>query len=224
MVVIGCLMMLILIGFVRLNVGLIMVCRLVKLKCCLVMKMLMCRMVGVISKKYYWFICKAVIYIVCECGLKSVVRIILFRYLLYICLFFCVDGFSVNNWFFRCCWWFLMVYWLIILLFVWFWYVKNRVKMCWWLVGIFRILFVCGWRVGLLVNKDGVLMFLFICLINYVLNYLKVVYCWCGVVKIEFLFNSSNLLVGKNKVMIFFYLVFNDLLINVFYCIIFLLI
>lgn len=76
----------------------------------------------------------------------------------------------------------------------------------------------------MLVNKDGVLMFLFICLINYVLNYLKVVYCWCGVVKIEFLFNSSNLLVGKNKVMIFFYLVFNDLLINVFYCIIFLLI
>lgn len=93
--------------------------------------------------------------------------------------------------------------------------------MRWWLVGIFRILFVCGWRVGLLVNKDGVLMFSFIRLINYVLNYSKVVYCWCGAVKIEFSFNSSNLLVGKNKVMIFFYSVFNDSLINAFYCIIF---
>lgn len=181
----------------------------------------MCRTVGAISKKYYWFICKAVICIVCERGLKSAVRIISFRRLLRICLFFCVDGFSVNNRFFRRCWRFSTAYWLIISLFVWFRYVKNRVKMRWWLVGIFRILFVCGWRVGLSVNKDGVLMFSFIRLINYVLNCSEVVYCWCGAVKIEFSFNSSNLLVGRNKVMIFFYSVFNDSLINAFYCIIF---
>lgn len=95
---------------------------------------------------------------------------------------------------------------------------KNRVKMHWWLAGIFRIPLVCGWRAGLPVNKDGALMSSPTRSINYALNCSKAVHCWCGAVIIEPPPNSSNSPVGKNKAMIFSHSAFNDSLTNALYC------
>lgn len=93
----GRLMTLTPIGLVRLNVGLIMVRRLVKPKRRLATKTPTRRMVGVTSKKYHRSIRKVVTHTVRECGLKSVARTILFRYLLYTRPPSRVDGPSVNN-------------------------------------------------------------------------------------------------------------------------------
>lgn len=108
-----------------------------------------------------------------------------------------------------------MVHRLIILLPARSWYAKNRAKTCRRPVGTPRTLFARGRRVGPLANKDGVPTLLFICLTNHVSNHLKVAYRRRGVAKTEFLFNSSNLLAGKNKVTTPLYLVPNDLPINV---------
>lgn len=95
---------------------------------------------------------------------------------------------------------------------------KNRVKMHWWLAGIFRIPLVCGWRAGLPVNKDGALMSSPTRSINYALNCSKAVHCWYGAVIIEPPPNNSNSPVGRNKSMIFSHSAFNDSLTNALYC------
>lgn len=103
-------------------------------------------------------------------------------------------------------------------LFAWLRRAKNRVKMHWWLAGIFRIPLVCGWRAGLPVNKDGALMSSPTRSINYALNCSKAVHCWYGAVIIEPPPNSSNSPVGRNKAMIFSHSAFNDSLTNTLYC------
>ncbi len=60
---------------------------------------------------------------------------------------------------------------------------KNRVKMRWWLAGIFRIPRGCGWRVGLPASKDGALMSSPIPSTSSARNCLKAARYWCGAVK-----------------------------------------